>query len=253
MRKPKPGTKHMNLPTPNRRTVLKGIGAGLVGSAALSGTASAKPAATPPFWTPTWGSDESDDWEIVDAGRKTGEMTKPYTLIPMTGLSKSPHFVTAHDQVVDTPPQNKGTYNVNWHGHNVFYTGGGDHHNRPYNGKEVLTNSYEVVKDTFDLFLGKHGPGAIASPRLVEPTPNDAPAGNDDYLNTISQIENASHARSEGDPANVPEKSGSGDVLFPTDDPALQDGTTYGEIFGAGFFVAFKFVCPVRPTESQDD
>lgn len=242
----------------DRRTVLKLLGASAVGSVAVSGSASAKPPATPPFWTPTWGSDETDDWEIVDvSGNVERHETKPYTLIPTTAIGKDSflgqdsHFPGGHDQVVDTPPRNHGEYNVNWHTHNVFYTGGGDHHNRPYNGQEVLTNSYEVVRTTFDFFLGEATLADIPDPTLVEVTPNDAPAGTDDYLNTISQIGNADHANAVGDPANVPDQSGSGETLFPTDEQAPADGDlTYGQLFGEGFFVAFTFVCPVRPTDT---
>lgn len=251
-------TMNPQAPT-NRRTVLKLLGVSAVGSVALSGSASAKPPATPPFWTPTWGSDETDDWEIMDvSGSVEREKTKPIALIPTTAIGKDSflgqgsHFPGGHDQVVDTPPRNHGKFNVNWHTHNVFYTGGGEHHNRPYNGKEVLTNSYEVVKDTFDWLLGTKKVEDIRDPNLTTVTPNDAPSGSDDYLNTISQIEGATYANSVGDPSKVPKSSVGGDLLFPTDEQALPDGTTYGQIFGEGLFVAFTFVCPVRPTDSND-
>lgn len=249
----------------DRRTVLKVLGTNAVGSWALTGSAGAhhddhhdpgpQPYGTPPIRSPTWGSDETDDWEIADTTLdEDREKTIPYTLIPQTGLSKSPHFPGHYDQVVSTAPQNKGSHTANRRTHNVFYDNAGhDHHNRPYNGKEVLTNSYEIVKDAFDFFLGKHGVGAIRDPDLVEVSPNDAPAGNDDYLNTDSQIDNATHGNSVGDPTNVPETSGSGDKLFPTEEQALPDGSTYGDLFGEGYFVAFTFVCPIRPTDTGKD
>lgn len=161
----------------DRRTVLKVLGASAVGSWAVSGSVSAdgnhggKPPVTPPAWAPTWGSDETDDWELTDtSGDVEREKTKPYYLLIPTGLGESPHFF-GFDQVVDTPPKNRGTYNVNWHTHNVFYDNPGhEHHGKHYNGKEVPTSSGQVTV-----------------------TPNDAGTrtGGDDYLNTVSQIKNA--------------------------------------------------------------
>lgn len=228
------------LSNPNRRTVLKTLGAAAVGGVAMTGTASAEPPFIPPVWAPTWGSDETDNWELADVSGDVERVeTKPYTLIPTTDIGKGGplgHFF-GYDQVVDTPPQNKGAYNVNWHTHNVLYDGGGMHQNRPYNGKEVLTNSYEVVKGVFE-FLSSGDGDALVAPELVEVSPNDVEenrTGGDDYLNTITQIEEADengYANVAEEPRNVPDSDGSGNSLFPTDN---------------GYFVGFTFVCPVRP------
>lgn len=215
-----------------RRSVLKTIGGAVVGSAGLAGTAAAnqsqnaRPPVVPPSFFTTWGSDETDDWELTDvSGDRTepiGNATKPYYVIIPTGLSESPHFFL-HDQVVDTPRQNRGAYNANWHAHNVFYDNvGHDHHGKPYNGKEVLTNPH-------DFYLGFLDPNQPFVPMdLQEVTPNDAQegrTGGDDYLNTVSQIQ---HADANGYALDVHDKADVPDAGF-------------------DFFVEFTFTCPVRP------
>lgn len=261
----------MKFDTPHRRTVLKTIGASIVGGSAITGTVSAhhdphhdpgpQPPFLPPIETPTWGSDETDDWLIKDvSGDEKRKATEPYTLIPMTGLSgsSSPHFPFHHDQVVPTPKQNHGGYNANWHTHNMFYDNpSSPHHNRPYNGNEVLMNSYEVVKAAFDFFLDQ----LDYTPPVpdLQPVTTNEDSGEDAYLNTNDQLAAADDTGNgfwTGKPSKVPKRAGpgtGGDLLFPTEEHATtMDGTdfTYGDLFGKGFFVNFTFVCPVRPDKS---
>lgn len=201
----------------NRRTVLKTLGAGIIGSVAASGSVvaghtdnhnPARPPVTPPGFFPTWGTDETDNWELTDTSGDREEpidgAVKPYYLIIPTELGDSPHFF-GFDQVVDTPRGNGGTYNANWHAHNVFYDNPEHkHHGKHYNGKEVLTSTGQV-----------------------KVTPNDAGrrTGGDDYLNTVSQIKDA-------------DKNGFANDVHHKDD--VPDA-------GSDVFVEFTFTCPVRP------
>lgn len=201
-----------------RRTVLKITGAGVVGGTVLTSSASAgheddhdphRPANTPPGWFTTWGSDETQNWELNDTSgdrdEPVDESTKPYYLITKTGLGDSPHFGD-FDQVVDTPPGNRGSFNANWHAHNLFYDNEGhEHDGKHYNGKQVLTGSGQV-----------------------RVSPNDAEEGRtgwDEYLNTVDQIKEADqngYAMEVSDKNNVPDA-------------------------GFDFFVEFTFTCAVRP------
>lgn len=208
----------------NRRTVLKTVGAGIVGGVAVTGTVSAghtddhtphRPPQTPPGFFPTWGSDETDDWELTDTSGDRNEpidqSVKAYYLIIPTRLGDSPHFF-GFDQVVDTPPGNQGSYNANWHAHNVFYDNPEhQHHGKHYNGSMVWN------------------PGS----GFVSVSPNDANEGRtgaDDFLNTVDQIQTADakgYANDVHHKDNIPD--GAPDI-----------------------FVEFTFTCPVRPRKQSN-
>ena len=123
----------------NRRSVLKTIGIGVpgttavagigaVGTTAVTGVASADHGARETV--PTWGSDGTDEWEMLDTGYSD---TPPVATAPIYGIAPSggehsPHFDAApyHDAagpiwtdlVVDTPgcrPGEGGYYSAVWH------------------------------------------------------------------------------------------------------------------------------------------
>lgn len=228
----------MTLEHSNRRTVLKGIGAGVTGAAVFASTAAAtesnngRPPQVPPAFFTTWGSDETQNWELTDTSGNREEpvdnATKPYYLLIPTEIGDSPHFFF-HDQVVDTPRGNGGRYNANWHAHNVFYDNTGhEHDGKPYNGSEILANPKEFYGALLD-------PETEFVPMDVEPvTPNDAQenrTGGDDYLNTVRQIQDAA---SNGYANDVHHKEDVPDAGF-------------------DFFVEFTFTCPVRPRNGGDN
>lgn len=100
-------------------------GTGLAGSALLSGTASADdfdhPEPIPGSFT--WGSDGTDDWELLStaAPQGTDEAShRPLYLIAPSGGEHSPHIGGLLDHVVDTPSNGGGTYSANWHVHVVL-------------------------------------------------------------------------------------------------------------------------------------
>lgn len=102
----------------NRRTALKTIGVGFVGTVGLSGNAVAQPPPT----EPTWGSDGTDHWQLKDANAPTPSNHKShrplYGIAPANG-AHSPHSPghgggPAHDHVVDTPGSGKA-FTANWH------------------------------------------------------------------------------------------------------------------------------------------
>lgn len=109
----------------NRRTVLKTIGASVAGGTVLTGTASAddfeypgeqpRVADLPPVF-PTWGSDGTDHWEMLDpaAPQNTDhESHRPLYHIAPSGGDHSPHFFVL-DNVVDTPAVGGGDYSAVW-------------------------------------------------------------------------------------------------------------------------------------------
>lgn len=99
----------------DRRTVLKTIGAGVVGSATIAGIASAEHGERGTFGT--WGSDGTDEWELLDTGHHPSdpEAHQPLYLILPSGGCQSPHFGPV-DHVVDTPGGRQGDYySAEWH------------------------------------------------------------------------------------------------------------------------------------------
>lgn len=111
-----------------RRTVLKTIGTGVVSGTMLSGTASAHDdgfgypgdqpdvADMPPVF-PTWGSDGTDHWEMLDPAQPQNTNHKshrPFYHIAPSGGDHSPHFF-GFDNVVDTPGVGGGNYSAIWH------------------------------------------------------------------------------------------------------------------------------------------
>lgn len=112
-----------------RRTVLKGIGAGLVGSTLLSEVASADPVKSPPENPgdyppvfPTWGSDGTDHHEMLDPAQPQNSnhhAHRPFYHIGPSGGEHSPH-IFGLDNVVDTPSSGGGKYSAMWHVHFVF-------------------------------------------------------------------------------------------------------------------------------------
>lgn len=122
----------------DRRRVLKTIGAGALGAAVLSGTASAhedgfgypgnqpEVADLPPVF-PSWGSDGTDHWEMLDpaAPQDTNEQShRPFYHIAPSGGDHSPHLFGLLDNVVDTPSNGGGTYSAVWHVHVVLDVNG---------------------------------------------------------------------------------------------------------------------------------
>lgn len=240
-----------------RRPVLKTIGAGIVGGALVTGTVSAEerdlpgdaitqaggapPALIPPGFFPTWGSDGTDDWELTDTGPTFHEADpgdhppeKPYDLIIPTYDSRSPHF-GQHDQIVDTPPGNQGTYNANWYAHNIYYNGGSDgeshpDYGKPYNGLKVMDDSgvwlFDWLVWALDENFEEFDPGPGPEPEITPGMLNDVSPNDGDYLTTITEVREADFADRTSDPTDVP-----------------------AECYGGppGFFAGFTFVCPVRP------
>lgn len=115
------------LPYTDRRTVLKTIGAGVVGGTVLTGSASGhevKPAAI----EPVWGDDEI--WELLDSeptdrhrDSEGNEMAHEplYIIAPIPGGSHSPqqpgglHFPVAHDHVLPIPGEVDDQFSAQWH------------------------------------------------------------------------------------------------------------------------------------------
>lgn len=117
----------------NRRTVIKAIGAGFVGGAVMTGTASAhddfgypgdqpEEADLPPVF-PTWGSDATDHHEMLDPAQPQNSNKnahRPFYHIAPSGGDHSPHIFNIFDNVVDTPSSGGGRYSAVWHVHAVF-------------------------------------------------------------------------------------------------------------------------------------
>lgn len=105
-----------NEPRINRRTALKVIGVGVVGGVGFSG----KAVAQPPPDEPTWGSDGTDHWQLMDANNPTPsnhESHRPlYGIAPANGAHSEhgTHTIGPHDHVVDTPGSGKA-FTAEWH------------------------------------------------------------------------------------------------------------------------------------------
>lgn len=102
------------LPDANRRTVLKTIGSGVVGVAALTGVASADHGERTTFGT--WGSDGTDAWEMLDTGHHPSNDAahEPLYLIAPSDGCQSPHFGGVADHVLETPGGGNA-YSAEWH------------------------------------------------------------------------------------------------------------------------------------------
>lgn len=107
---------HINV---NRRTALKLTGGGILGAVGFSSNAVAQP---PPN-LPTWGSDGTDHWQLMDTNNPTPSdhtSHRPLYEIEPAGGAHSPHspghegFDFPHDLVVDTPGAGK-SFTANWH------------------------------------------------------------------------------------------------------------------------------------------
>lgn len=111
------GSKRIAL---NRRTVLKAIGVGVVGGVGFSSNVVAQPMEKPPKDEPTWGSDGTDHWQLMDANSPTDSdhtAHRPlYGIAPAKG-AHSPHGTHGsgpHDHVVDTPASQE-PFTAEWH------------------------------------------------------------------------------------------------------------------------------------------
>lgn len=125
----------MKLPrNADRRTVLKTVGAGIIEGTVMTGTASAdddgfgypgnqpERADLPPVF-PTWGSDGSDHWEMLDPAqpqKSDQHAHRPFYHIAPSGGDHSPHLFGVFDNVVDTPSSGGGKYSAVWHVHAVL-------------------------------------------------------------------------------------------------------------------------------------
>lgn len=108
----------------DRRTALKIAGMGIVGGFGLSSPA----AAQRPHDEPTWGSDETDHWQLMDAHNPSPSNPKShrplYVITPSDGdhsphIGPGVHFPFAHDHVVDTPGSGK-VFTAEWHVHVIL-------------------------------------------------------------------------------------------------------------------------------------
>lgn len=122
----------MKLPkNANRRSVLKTIGTGAMGAAALTGAGSvqSKPINLPPPKIPPakgrmWGSDGTNNWIFNDTGIRPETAHAPFYVLDWIPAGSctgdSPDFAPNH--VAPTPGRIDGDrFNANWHVH--FVTG----------------------------------------------------------------------------------------------------------------------------------
>ena len=102
----------------NRRTILKMTGAGIVGGFAMTGKVTAEHGERETFGT--WGSDGTDEWEMLDTGHHPSdpEAHEPIYIIAPSGGCQSPHFNGGLDHVVETPGGGS-SYSAEWHIHFV--------------------------------------------------------------------------------------------------------------------------------------